>query len=165
MALRLSDGDMAFHTWAPGVLTATDLNTHIRDVFAGAGEWEAYSPIWDAATTLPAIGNGVLNGAYVALGDVVDVGIYLSLGSTTAQGSGAWSFSLPPGMSVHSSFALNGAGSCSDGSLHTLTAFASPGWTSMIALRPSTDATVEPGSPWTFVAGDWLALSARFRKA
>ncbi|MEU9447274.1 hypothetical protein [Streptomyces sp. NPDC048277] len=62
--------------------------------------WTDYTPVWGAETgTAPSIGNGTLAGSYVKTGTVVDVRIYLKIGSTTnltAQDANAnWTFSLP----------------------------------------------------------------------
>jgi hypothetical protein len=62
--------------------------------------WTDYTPKWGAETgTAPSIGNGTLAGSYVKTGTLVQVRIYLKIGSTTnltAQAAnGNWNFSLP----------------------------------------------------------------------
>lgn len=148
---------------AGAAITAAAWN-NVRDILLGAGTWAAYSPVWTSTGSYPSIGNGALTGCYTVIGDAVDLNLYLSIGSTTTQGSGTWAFSLPPGMAVASGFALGGCGSCSDGTQRPLFAFGAPSGTSVVAVS-GLGATLGPTSPYTFPTGGWLALSARFRKA
>lgn len=58
--------------------------------------WIPYTPQWTAASTAPSIGNGTLAGRYNRLGPkTMAFRVSLQIGSTTAQGTGAWSFGLP----------------------------------------------------------------------
>ncbi|WP_433415016.1 hypothetical protein ACQP1V_36220 [Microtetraspora malaysiensis] len=77
------------------------------DLYAG---WTAYTPVWTAATTNPGLGNGTLQGAYkrADVGKAVLFRLRLVMGSTTTYGSGAWSFSLPPGHNVQAFQTLGG---------------------------------------------------------
>jgi hypothetical protein len=63
----------------------------------GTAVWSSYSPAWTATTTNPTLGNGTLTGAYMEMGQTVQVRIVLTVGSTTSVGSGVYSFSLPFG--------------------------------------------------------------------
>lgn len=84
-------------TWLAGEKpAAATLNTHIRDNFNAIGAaWTSYTPVWTAATTNPVIGNGTLNGAYVAAGKLIFYRIAIVAGTTTTWGSGAYSFTYP----------------------------------------------------------------------
>ncbi|MGW0823344.1 hypothetical protein [Streptomyces sp. NPDC002845] len=60
--------------------------------------WTDYTPVWRAeAGTAPAVGNGQLAASYLKIGTLVQVRIYLRMGSTTnlSAQSGDWTFSLP----------------------------------------------------------------------
>ncbi|MFF3333249.1 hypothetical protein ACFYWX_27475 [Streptomyces sp. NPDC002888] len=62
--------------------------------------WTDYTPVWRCENgAAPAIGNGTLAGSYVKTGNVVQVRIYLKIGSTTnlsaQDANGDWTFSLP----------------------------------------------------------------------
>ena len=57
--------------------------------------WQSYTVSWTAATTNPSIGNGILSGRYIRVGNLVIATIYLSFGSTSSVGSGIWLFSFP----------------------------------------------------------------------
>ena len=59
------------------------------------GAWQSFTPVWSASTTAPAIGNGVLTGAYMQVGKTVHYRLYFKAGSTTTFGAGSWRFSLP----------------------------------------------------------------------
>ncbi len=57
--------------------------------------WQSYSPVWTAAGTAPALGNGTLSGNYVQVGKTIHYRIFWKAGSTTTFGTQAWRFSLP----------------------------------------------------------------------
>jgi hypothetical protein len=79
-------------------LTASDLQAMVTqiDSLTSPG-WTSYTPTWSASGTAPAIGNGTLTGRYrrVANGDLVIVEIHQTWGSTTTNGTGFYSWSLP----------------------------------------------------------------------
>ena len=73
---------------AGSVLTAAELNS--------IGEaWTSYTPVWTAATTNPAIGNGTISGKYCQVNKLVVARINVVFGSTTTYGSGNFFFSYP----------------------------------------------------------------------
>lgn len=78
-------------TWLTGeVVTATLMNTHIRDNFNAVGDaWTAYTP-----TCSWTVGNGTLTGRYRSVGKTVDVSIRFALG-TTSTPSSIVTFTLP----------------------------------------------------------------------
>lgn len=84
-------------TWVTGeFVTAAMLNTEIRDALSGAqSAWTAYTPTWSAPTTPPALGNGILTGAYCQIGKSIWWRLALTMGSTTTYGSGNYTFTLP----------------------------------------------------------------------
>lgn len=65
------------------------------DAIAEVGTWQAYTPAWTAATTNPALGNGILTGRFARIGDTIHYSISLIFGSTTTRGAGHYIFSLP----------------------------------------------------------------------
>jgi len=70
------------------VLTAATMNS------IGAVP-EAYTPVWTATTTNPAIGNGSISGEYFRIQKLVVGSIFILCGSTTTYGSGDYRFSVP----------------------------------------------------------------------
>lgn len=88
---------MAQHTWAPGVLTASDLNTHIRDVLEGFATWQTYAAALTADATNPNLGSaGESEGRAARLGTtVVWSARFVAGGTGIAAGSGTYRVSLP----------------------------------------------------------------------
>jgi len=84
-------------TWvAAEVVTASLLNTHLRDNLKAIGDaWTSYNPTWTGSVTNPAIGNGTIVGASVQAGKLTHVRVRVTAGSTTTFGSGSYSLSLP----------------------------------------------------------------------
>lgn len=83
-------------TWAVNdIFTAADCNTYIRDNSNAIGKLTAYTPVWNASTTNPTIGNGLLQGRYIALEEWCWCWIAVNCGSTTTGGSGVYTFTLP----------------------------------------------------------------------
>lgn len=70
---------------------------NVTDFFMSGGAWSAYTPALTAAVTNPTVGNGSLIGRYRMYGKTVHFALEFVYGSTSTAGSGAWSFSLPPG--------------------------------------------------------------------
>jgi hypothetical protein len=62
--------------------------------------WTTYTPTWAAATTAPALNNGTLLGRY-RYTDIhtVELRVMLTFGSSTTGGAGAYTFTLPSGVS------------------------------------------------------------------
>ncbi|WP_458085803.1 hypothetical protein [Streptomyces malaysiensis] len=66
-----------------------------RDVFSGASGWQSYSPVWSATTTNPSLGNGTLTATYMKIGNMCQISLMLTIGSSTSKGNGTYGFSLP----------------------------------------------------------------------
>jgi hypothetical protein len=62
--------------------------------------WTAWSTTWTGATTNPVIGNGRINGRYKLVGQICFLDAIITVGSTTAFGSGIYSFSFPAGITA-----------------------------------------------------------------
>lgn len=78
--------------------------------------WSAYTPVWTAASSNPAIGNGTLSGRYLQIGKTVHYYGRILMGSTTTFGSGDWRISLPVTAQTVSGSGTAGAGTCGDAS-------------------------------------------------
>jgi hypothetical protein len=76
--------------------TAQDVRDFLISVYP---VWEDFTPVWTAASTAPAIGNGTLAGRFVQLGtgtgSLVVATIRFQAGGTTTFGTGAWRFTFP----------------------------------------------------------------------
>lgn len=66
-----------------------------------ASAWQAYTPTWSASGGGHAIGNGSLVGARRLVGKTCYWRIVMTIGTSTAAGTGVWSWGLP--------FAMNGS--------------------------------------------------------
>jgi hypothetical protein len=58
--------------------------------------WAAYTPVWGALGTAPALGNGSLSGYFARAGGLGYVELLLTIGSSSTLGSFEWVFTLPP---------------------------------------------------------------------
>ena len=58
-------------------------------------QWLSYPPTWTSSGTAPVLGNGVLLGTYIVAGKICFLRIILRGGSTTTQGTGNQSISIP----------------------------------------------------------------------
>lgn len=155
-------------TWATGeVVTATELNSEIRDALAGIqAAWEAYTPTWGAPTP-PTLGNGTLTGRYRRVGKTVDYEVSLVAGSTTGGGTGQWSFGLP--LTYNSRYALRSLFGrallhTAAGAYYPATVF-SAGALSVSLITTDTRSVMSTGTPITLAAGDIITLSGRYEAA
>lgn len=147
-------------TWAANdVLTAADLNTHVRDNLKAVTEWTSYSPTWTATGGTPTIGNGTLSGSYILAGDLLVLRIELVIGSTTSLGTTTvWRFSLPSGI-TGSGFNVT-AGVAYDSSANTtqmVGGFVTSGASNM-GVNTQNGANVGYLLPFTWATGDVLTI-------
>ena len=83
-------------TWVAGeTVTAALLNTHLRDNLNALTTLTSFTPTWGNTGTANTLGNGTLSGGYITANDLVFFQILLAWGSTTASGSGNWTFTVP----------------------------------------------------------------------
>lgn len=149
-------------TWVDNsdVLSATNLNTHLRDNLLALTTWASYTPTWTSTGTAPAIGNGTLTGRYCKAGNLCHFSIYLLAGSTTTFGTGYYRWSLPA--TVANSYALGGAQGydSSASSVATgITVIAPPlDYVEVSAATGTWAAT----SPFTWANGDWVRISGTY---
>lgn len=71
-----------------------DLKSKLATAAGGRG-LRFYTPVWTAATTNPAIGNGSVGGLYAQDGHLITGFFKIEMGSTTTFGSGAYRVSMP----------------------------------------------------------------------
>ena len=59
-------------------------------------EWESYNTVWEGSSSNPSIGNGTLYSAWRRTGiKSVEFRIFLRIGSSTNEGNGTWTWTLP----------------------------------------------------------------------
>jgi hypothetical protein len=71
------------------------LNTLESQVNGMLGAWTSYNPVWASTGTQPSIGNGTLTGEYRLVGKTCTMRMSIVAGTTTAFGSGFYSFTVP----------------------------------------------------------------------
>lgn len=126
---------------ANGFATITAANVTEDRVFTGE-KWIAYTPIWSG--TGVALGNGVVTGRYHRQGKNIELYIKFTFGSSSNAGSGAWAFSLPPGVigasgaGMTSQFQGDGWVSKAAGGIHSATCQLGAAATTILALCPAT---------------------------
>ena len=131
------------------------------------GAWAAYTPSWTADAVNPAIGNGILKGAWVVQGKNLFVRVTLIIGSTTTLGTGGWLFSLPSGKTARTDTGIRQVGAAwafdvSATDLRPGICRVDSGATTMRVNISSTSGNVSGGAPWAWANTDELQLSASF---
>lgn len=155
-------------TWLGGEdVTATLLNTHLRDNFKAIGDaWTSYTPTWSASGTAPALGNGTLAGAYMNAGKLCIARIFLTMGSTTTYGTGNYSFLLPFASEVGAQwFPVGGAVLRDSSAASTYYYGAFTG--SSTTVTAGNDAASRLGQlvPFTFATNDTIGISLSYEVA
>lgn len=75
------------------------------------GPWTTYTPTWSVVSgTAPVIGNGTITGKWRQVGDSAEITIEIISGTTTTYGSGSYTFSLPPNITIDGSKSSNDFG-------------------------------------------------------
>lgn len=138
------------------------------DLSAFGGAWTAYTPAWTSTSTLPALGNGTITGAYVRIGKTVHYRIRLVAGTTSTYGAGNYLFSLPvPALAAASATGSPaGVAIIRDGSpvavYHRLAYFNDA---STVLLIAEAGTAVGPTSPITFASTDSITITGTYEAA
>lgn len=82
-------------TFVVGKLRASSLVTLADIATALTGTETAYTPVWTSSGSAPTQGNVVITGKYTQVGKVVFWDVRWIFGSTSAVGTGNYSFTLP----------------------------------------------------------------------
>ncbi len=136
--------------------------------------WTSYAATWTSGGTAPAIGNGTLSAQYKQRGKIVDVKVYLELGSTSTIGTGAYYISLPVNASNVSVGSINGHGwivDASSGIYYHIAADTADAVTKLTFRLFKSDgtyaqlSTVESGVPMTWATGDKLWFIGTYEAA
>jgi hypothetical protein len=92
-------------------IEVTKLNANTSAVSALPAEspvWEeAADLVWDADSVSPTLNNGTLDGAVLQQSSLATLLISWSRGSTTTNGTGVYSFSVPSNISTTSTFTVH----------------------------------------------------------
>lgn len=150
-------------TWAAGEdLTAALLNTHVRDNFKAIGDaWQSYTPTWSATTTPPTLGNGTRAGAYIQAGNLIIYRITIVFGSTTAVGSGFYTFTVPVAAAAGASYQPAGTATLLDSSVPAarpqVASFNNS--SSQIVLQDTAGTYVAHNAPYAWATNDRIMIS------
>jgi hypothetical protein len=120
--------------------------------------------VWTASTTNPTIGNGSITGAYAVFGKTVHFRIHVVNGSTTNEGSGNYSLTLPLAPIATQKWTFMGA----IGTGINLMWGLATGTTSIplyAATSSSTVARVTPSYPIAFGSGDTMSINGTYEIA
>ena len=152
-------------TWVAGeTVTATLMNTEVRDALTGIqAAWTAYAPTW-TATSNPSLGNGVMTGAYQRIGKTIFVKIDLSIGTTTTFGSGNWVFSIPVSTGWNQGVAIGSGVANTSGGVKALTVVVNSS-ASIYLLRASNDTVVSSSAPGSYAANNYFRFSMVYEAA
>jgi hypothetical protein len=158
-ALTMTSGQIAFPATQVPSAGANTLDDYEEGTF---------TPTWSSSPTAPALGNGVLAGSYVKIGQFVYVAITLVMGNTTTfGGANPWSFTLPfTAANVSTNFM--GCGQAFDSSAGAYYAFMSPlaaagNAISMYLTTAGTTGGFNSTGPFAWATSDTINLSIAYR--
>lgn len=153
-------------TWVAGEKpSASTMNTHIRDNLRAIGDaWASYTPTWTAASVNPTLGNGSITGNYMSAGKLTFYRIKVTFGSTTAAGTGAYSFGLPTAaielrMPCGAVTAFDNSGSTTD------TGQVSVIGSNTVAAYNNAGSRFSPTVPYTWANGDTIIIAGSYEAA
>lgn len=117
-----------------------------------------HATVWSTSGTAPEVGNGTLSMTVNRNGTTVTVTLRLVFGTTTTSGPGGWTFTLPyavRSLATGVGYALSG---------HTrYTVLASLSGTTLSLWIPNTSNSVSANQPFTWSAGDSLAITTTYQ--
>lgn len=153
-------------TWNP-LNGPAGLHLYIGDAWRPIGTRNmAVTPRWEASTTDPTLGNGTLAGRYHRFVDMIDFRIHLTYGSTSAPGTGAWSFRPPANLDTGSSEDTVGTAVVLDGttSLNNAYCTVDSGDSVMRVFAEFSGAPIQlqPAIPITWATDDQVIAAARW---
>lgn len=129
--------------------------------------WAAFTPTWTADSANPSIGDGILAGRYVRIGDTVIGQVLLTAGSTTTFGTGNWSFSLPL-TAANGTFRGLGMASITDASpfaIYSAMVRINGATVVQLATTASPTVSVDATVPMTWASGDSLGFQFTYEAA
>lgn len=132
------------------------------------GAWTAYTPTWAASGGGASLGNGTILGRWHRVGQLVSARVGLVLGSTSAQGSGYWTLSLPLPAAV-ASVGQAGLGHAmatdAGNSIYQGIGFVGTAASTMSAFSNNEGSPWGPTRPFTWGTGDTITMLATYEAA
>jgi hypothetical protein len=146
-------------------LTAAFLN----GMFKGGAGWEPYTPVWSSNSgTPPAIGNGLILGAYAKSGRWTIARTYMVAGATSTYGSAGvvYTWSLPAAAPAGNSAFITGDALFIDTSISGRFARSVFGISATaVGLHSEAGVYVTPTAPFTWAVGDSVMIQSVYEAA
>ena len=146
-------------------LTTTGLTTATGGLTVGSDSmtlntaWTSFTTTWGASTTNPVIGNGTIVGAYKLFGKFLYFTIMITMGSTTTFGSGAYSFTIPAGLTWLDNMAgISAMVRDNSSAIHTMLAGLSTASSGTFDLRVNAANQLSQGIPYTLQTSDFIKI-------
>lgn len=145
----------------------TNLATY-RDALKAVSEaWTGWTPTWTASSSSPAIGDGIIGGAYLRVEKWVMFRATIIMGGSTTYGSGGWRLSLPvaPKTDIRWRFlaeALNaGTAQYTCAGVYDGTS----GSVAALFLAGNPDSAITSSAPFSWGTGDTLSMQGYYEAA
>jgi hypothetical protein len=139
-------------------------DTEIYDRWVDLGtSWATYTTAWTASSN-PSIGGGSLSAAFKRWdqGKLIQIRIRMTAGTGTTFGSGLWSFSLPPGLTVPASSPIHAHLLDSSAGDRYMAAGYITQANGVERIVVNGNSGVSATSPYTWATGDTLFLGGTF---
>ncbi len=149
-------------------VTATNIDAILDQIDSlTAPGWTSYTPVWAAAGTQPAIGNGTIAGRFrrAAGGDLMHFTIRIVMGSTTTYGTSVYEFGLPTSTNAPTATGyqeLVGYGTAYDVSsaaTYGLTSRTSGSNRMIMGTANGPGSVMTPTVPFTLATGDIIVIN------
>lgn len=121
----------------------------------------SFTPAWSGGGSL-SIGNGTLTCRYREVGKTVEAQFFLERGSTTDQGSGPYSWTLPVAARAYRE--VTGSGVICRGSTYWPVSVVGVAAGAIGLLRTDNNSRVSHTSPGSWTTGDWLSWSCVYER-
>lgn len=154
----LAQGQVCFNE------TNNGLQFHDGTNFVAAGFTSAYTPVFGAVTTPPALGNGTLTGRFYRFEKYIFFQIVFTAGSTTTFGTGAFTFSLPTALGAANNYGYVGT-ALDAGTAHFPNLYGAGNLASLadkfILLSPN-GTPVDLNNPFVFTTNDQIRVMGSY---
>lgn len=140
-------------------LTTTGTLTVGSDSMTLNTAWTSFTTTWTGAGGNPVLNNGSVAGEYKLFGKFLFFTIIIAMGSTTTFGSGAYSFTIPAGLTwVDNMACINGMVRDNSAALQSMCAGTSNASSGAFDLRYDQGNQVSATTPFTLAQNDFIKI-------